>query len=121
MRPRGAPAITKMEEEIAKLLNASNTDRDKLKMLLDEYLVKEDDDDDSDPSSDDDTEMDDDTGMPRDEDFDMRLGGYDFAMSRAKDCEDFVTGDNETEFKKASKFRLVFISVLLFRGGWVNN
>ena len=32
-------------------------------------------------------------------------------MSRAKDCENFVTGDNETEFQKASKFRLVFISV----------
>ena len=60
MRPRGAPSLTKMEEEIAKLLNASNTDRGRLKMLLDEYLVKEDDDD-SDPSSDDDSDIDDDT------------------------------------------------------------
>ena len=39
MRPRGSPSITKMEEEVAKLLNASNTDRGRLKMLLDEYMA----------------------------------------------------------------------------------
>ena len=92
-----------MEANIAKLLNASATDRENLNNLLLEYLDTTADDSES-PLDNEETD-DDESCSETDSEFDMRQSDFDSAMEQVDRSADFVSGDDNGELAKSVKFR----------------
>lgn len=94
-----------MANDIAKLLNSSKSDTDKLNTLWDEYLLTNYDNDDTDFNSD--SERSGDAGTDSstsDEEDSTRRSDYDLVLDRIVVTQDIV-GDDDDEKTKAQNFR----------------
>ena len=93
-----------MENEIARLLNLSGSDKVKLQELLSDYLEEngEDSEKENDVDSDDGEDHDVDTEVAQ---FDMRASDYDTAIEQLSLGDCVVSGDAEVELDKAAKFK----------------
>lgn len=94
-----------MESEIARLLNYTKQDKDRLRELFEDYL-NDSDEGENECETDDDSigaECESDAGDH--EQFDMRVTDCDLAMAHAASCPDLLSCSDEDELKKVSEFR----------------
>lgn len=90
-----------MAGDIARLLNSSKSDTDKLNTLLEEYLFTNEDDD---LSSSDGDENSIECESDSDSEQDMRKSDYDHVLEHAKEAPEIVL-DNDGELEKCREFR----------------
>lgn len=98
-----------MSSDIAKLLNSTKSDTEKLNSLLHEYLLTTDDNvDNSDGEDNAEIETDDET----DEEMDLRKSDFDLVLEHAKAAPEIVL-EKDDEMTKANDFRYCLLLIRL--------
>lgn len=99
-----------MASDIAKLLNSTKSDTEKLNALLHEYLLTTDDNSDN---SDGEVNADVETDEETDDEMDMRKSDYEHVIDHAMAADEIVVTEKE-ELTKAKNFRYFFICFAVY-------